>query len=146
MEDKNSVSRGYDDMLDLPHHVSSERPHMSRIDRAAQFSPFAALTGYDAAVRETARLTQPRIELDENRKSALNRKLQRLLEVLDERPEAAITYYVPDERKDGGSYVRVTGRIKKIDTYERTVVMTDRTVIPIDQICGIESSWFQDMD
>ena len=146
MEDKNSVFRRYDDLLDLPHHVSNVRPHMPRGDRAAQFSPFAALTGYDAAVRETARLTQPRRDLDESSISALNEKLQRLLELPDERPEVTITYYVPDERKAGGAYVGVTGRVKKIDGYTHTVVMTDRTAIPMEQIYGIEGKYFHDMD
>lgn len=146
MDDKSSVLQRYDDLLDLPHHVSCVRPHMPRIDRAAQFSPFAALTGYDDAVRETARLTQPRIELDENRISVLNERLQILLELLDQRPEVTITYYVPDARKAGGAYVNVTGRVKKIDGYAHTVAMTDQTVIPIGQICGIESNWFQNMD
>ncbi|MGN1003726.1 MAG: hypothetical protein ACI4O5_02735 [Oscillospiraceae bacterium] len=144
MADKRS--HRYDDLLDLPHHVSGKRSHMSGPDRAAQFSPFAALAGYDAAVRETARLTQTRRDLDESRISALNEKLQRLLELRDQRPEVTITYFMPDERKAGGAYVDVTGRVKKIDTYTHTVVMTDRTAIPIGQICGIEGGCFHDMD
>lgn len=144
MADKRS--HRYDDLIGLPHHVSGGRPHMSRLDRAAQFSPFAALTGYDAAVRETARLTQPRAELDESRKAVLNEKLQRLRERLDERPEVAITYFVPDERKAGGAYVCITGRVKKIDTYAHTVVLMDRTAIPMEQIYGIEGKCFSDMD
>lgn len=132
----------YRDMIDLPHHVSATRAHMPMIDRAAQFSPFAALTGYDAAVKETARLTQERMELDENRKSMLNEQLQMVLERQDEPPEIIITYYVPDERKAGGAYVRITGKIKKVDEYERAIVMTDKTVIPIEQIYEIESDLF----
>ena len=146
MDDKKGAAHSYDDLIGLPHHVSAARPHMSLLDRAAQFSPFAALTGYDAAVRETARLTQPRRELDESSIAALNEKLQRLLELRDERPEVTITYYVPDERKDGGAYVHAEGRVKKIDAYEHTVVMADRTVIPMEQICAIEGKCFQDMD
>lgn len=146
MNDKSGGSHCYDDLLDLPHHVSSERPHMSMLDRAAQFSPFAALTGYDAAVREAARLTQPRVELDESSKAMLNEKLQQLLELLEERPEVVITYYVPDERKAGGAYIRAVGQVKKIDGYHHTIVMMDRTEIPFEQIYGIESTAFRDMD
>lgn len=142
MNDKGNATHCYDDIINLPHHVSAVHPRMSMIDRAAQFSPFAALTGYEAAVKETARLTQERVELDESRKSMLNEKLQMVQELLDERPEITITYYVPDERKAGGAYVSVTGQTKKIDEYERVVVLMDNTVIPIDQIYGIESEYF----
>lgn len=142
MNNKGSATHRYDDIINLPHHASAVHPRMSMIDRAAQFSPFAALTGYEAAVKETARLTQERVELDESRKSVLNEKLQMVQELLDERPEVTITYYVPDERKAGGAYVSVTGQIKKIDEYERVVVLMNNTVIPIDQIYGIESEYF----
>ena len=146
MKDKSGGAHRYDDLLDLPHHVSGTRPHMSMRDRAAQFSPFAALTGYDAAVRETARLTQPRAELDESSKAMLNEKLQQLQELLEERPEVVITYYVPDERKAGGAYVRAAGQVKKIDGDRRTIVMMDRTEIPLEQIYGIESGALRDRD
>ena len=146
MDDKTGAVHSYDDLIGLPHHVSAVRPHMSRLDRAAQFSPFAALTGYDAAVRETARLTQPCIELDESSRAVLNEKLQRLRERLNEWTEVAITYFVPDGRKAGGAYIRVTGQVKKIDTYARTVVLMDRTVIPMEQIYSIEGKCFPDMD
>ena len=99
----------YDDIIHLPHHVSATRPRMPMLDRAAQFSPFVALTGYEAAVRETARLTDQRVELDESAKAELDRKL-RLLLSLPGQPEASITYFRPDERKEGGAYETVTGR------------------------------------
>lgn len=104
----------YDKIINLPHHVSSTHPHMSMIDRAAQFSPFAALTGYDAAVKETARLTEQKIELDEYEKAALDQRILLLQEHLKELPEVTITHFVPDERKDGGKYFSITEAVKKI--------------------------------
>ena len=95
----------YNDIIDLPHHISTTRPRMSMLDRAAQFSPFAALTGYDAAIKETGRLTGQRIELTEECRAVLDRKQQVLLENLAEHPEVSVTYFVPDERKSGGAYV-----------------------------------------
>ena len=116
------------------------------IDRAAQFSPFAALTGYDAAVKETARLTEDWVELDEYQKSALNDRLQILQERLSNTPVISITYFVPDERKSGGAYCTETGIIKKIDYYERAVIMRSGTHIPIDEIIGIEGDLFNQLD
>ena len=132
----------YDDIINLPHHTSPKRPRMSMIDRAAQFSPFAALTGYDAAVKETARLTDRRIELDEYSKAALDERLQLIQEHLKEYPEVTITYFQPDERKDGGAYLSVTGSVKKIDTYEKCIVMMDKQKILIDEIFAIDGDIF----
>lgn len=128
----------YDDMLHLPHHVSPRRPQMPLSDRAAQFSPFAALTGHEAAIKETARLTDERIELDENRKSILNGKLQMILEYVEQHPEITVTYFVPDEKKSGGAYTTFTGCVKKINLYEKTLVMKEGMRIPIEQIYEIE--------
>lgn len=128
----------YDDIINLPHHTSNSRPHMSAHDRAAQFSPFAALTGYDAAITETGRLTDKRVELDEYRKADLNERLCKIQAQMDEQPEVSITYFQPDKKKSGGAYITVTGCVKKIDAYERTVVMQDDTNIPIDGIFEIE--------
>ncbi len=136
----------YDDIINLPHHTSPKRPRMSMIDRAAQFSPFAALTGYDAAVKETARLTDRRIELDEYSKAALDERLQLIQDHLQEYPEVTITYFQPDKRKDGGAYLSVTGSIKKIDTYEKCVVMMDKQKILIDEIFGIDGDMFLSME
>ena len=136
------MMREYDDIIHLPHHVSTTRPHMAVIDRAAQFSPFAALTGHDAAIKETARLTEERVELDEYMKESLNGKLQIIVERLKEQPEIKITYFRPDEKKDGGAYVTDSGTVKKIDGYKRIVVMTNRTEIPIDEIVSIEGDIF----
>lgn len=129
----------YDDIIDLPHPTSTKHPRMPLADRAAQFSPFAALTGHEAAIRETARLTDRRVELDEDEKAALDRKLRLLTEHLEERPAVRITYFQADQRKDGGSYETADGSIKKLDDVERVVVMTDGRRIPIDDIYEIES-------
>ncbi|MEG2989294.1 MAG: hypothetical protein RR807_07820 [Oscillospiraceae bacterium] len=128
----------YDDMLHLPHHVSEKHPSMPSRDRAAQFSPFAALTGYDAAVKETARLTDRRVELDEGEKEAIDQRLTLVQERLPQPTEVTITYFVPDKKKAGGAYVSVSGTVKKIDDYERAVVLSDGTNIPIDDILQID--------
>lgn len=137
------MTKAYDDIIHLPHHVSATHPHMPVIDRAAQFSPFAALTGYDAAIKETARLTDEKVELDEYMKDVLNDRLQIIADRLKEHPEIAITYFQPDVKKNGGAYVTVSGRAKKIDEYKRVVVMSDGTVVPIDEIINIEGQIFE---
>ena len=136
----------YDAIINLPHPTSKKHPRMSMLSRAAQFSPFAALTGYDAAVKETARLTDQRVELDEYQKAALDERLQIIQEHLQERLEVSLTYFQPDERKDGGAYLTITGVVKKIDVYECCVVMMDKTTIPIYEIVGIEGELFRDID
>jgi hypothetical protein len=118
---------------------------MPAIDRAAQFSPFAALTGYDAAIKETARLTDERVELDEYMKDVLSDRLQIITDQLKEYPKIAVTYFQPDEKKNGGTYTTVIGTVKKIDEYERVVVMTDGTWIPIDEIISIDGQIFDTM-
>lgn len=132
----------YDDIIDLPHHQSATRPHMSVHDRAAQFSPFAALTGYEAAVSETARLTEGKIELDEDAREALDEKLQFLQESAGGQ-QVSVTYFQPDIRKKGGAYLSVSGIIKKINTYERVIVLEDGTTISVDDILDIQSEIFQ---
>ena len=133
MED---ASRYYD-IIDLPHHVSMRRPRMSMLSRAAQFSPFAALAGYEASIQEAARLTDTRIELDEYAKAALDAKL-RLLQSDPQMP-VSITYFVPDARKAGGAYVTAEGSVRKVDG--SIVRMADRTEIPIKDIIGIEGDF-----
>lgn len=135
----------YEDIINLPHHVSSTRPQMSMLDRAAQFSPFAALTGYDAAIKETGRLTDEKIELDEDTKAALDMKQAYLIEMIDEQPEISITYFLPDTKKSGGAYVTVTGNLKCFDEYERLLILTDGKKIPMDDIADIESDLFRGM-
>jgi len=128
--------------MGLPHHVSKTRPQMPMSDRAAQFAPFAALTGYDAAIKETRRLTDERIELDVEALSALDMKYQLLMEALDEAPEVTITYFRPDERKAGGKYVSAVGAVKKIDDFERRITMQDGAKIPMDDVLSIEGELF----
>lgn len=124
----------YDDIINLPHHVSGTHAHMPAADRAAQFAPFAALTGHQEAVRETARHTDERIELDESCKEVLDEKLRYIREQAGERPVVTVTYFVPDDHKSGGSYVTVTGRMKKIDEYEKSLVMDDGERIWMEDI------------
>ena len=139
------MSDKYDDIIGLPHHRSEKHPHMSLHDRAAQFAPFAALTGHNDAIRETARLTDRRIELDEGTKEFLSAKLSLIENNLDENPPVSITYFVQDARKEGGAYISAAGAVKKIDEYERTVTMRDKTVIPIDDIIEIDGELFDEM-
>lgn len=124
----------YDDILDLPHPTSKKHPRMSMYARAAQFAPFAALTGYGDAIKETARITDQQLELDENEKALLNEKLQLLRQHLPGKPKITITYFVPDTKKAGGSYQTITGFVKKLQEYERRLIMTNGTIIPLDTI------------
>lgn len=132
----------YDDIINLPHHVSPTRQRMSMHDRAAQFAPFAALTGYEAAVGETARLTAERRELDAQEAEELNRRLAALIANLPDRPEATIEYFVPDDRKSGGAYVTVTGRVRHISVPEKTLVMEDGAEIPMEDIVSMTGEIF----
>ena len=136
----------YEDILHLPRPVSSTRPRMSLADRAAQFSPFAALTGHGAAIRETARLTDRRRELSEDEQTSLGDKLTMLAEIASDHPVVSVTYFQADEKKDGGSYVAAADAVKKIDEYERGIMLMDGTRIPIRDISEIESELFEKMD
>ncbi|MBQ6450607.1 MAG: hypothetical protein IJJ29_01640 [Solobacterium sp.] len=129
----------YDDILYLPHHQSKVHPHMPREDRAAQFAPFAALTGYDDQIRETARLTDSRIELEENSKERLNDIMQYIQRHLEDQPQAVITYFVEDERKEGGRYITEHVQIRKIDLLQRRIITADKETIPMDDILDIQS-------
>jgi len=128
----------YDDIIDLPRHISVKRQPMSRYDRAAQFSPFAALNGYDEAVEETARLTGERIELDESEIERLNRKLLEINAGLEERSGISVTYFVPDERKKGGRYESFCGELKRIDELEGILIFKDGKRIRIDRTVEID--------
>lgn len=127
----------YDDIINLPHHESPTRPRMPMIDRAAQFSPFAALTGYDEAIKETERIVDERIELDGDTVAWLDGQLKLLRSRVKENPTVVLTYFLPDEKKAGGKYVTVTGNVKKIDEYGKIIVLEDKTKIPINEIIGI---------
>lgn len=137
-EEKKKMSVSYDEMLYMPHPVSRKHPQMSRYDRAAQFSPFAALTGHEAAVQEAARVTEERAELDEGEKERLNEILYTLLEKYQGHPDISVTYFCPDKRKSGGKYVTETGKIQKLDTFRRTIRLDNQSEIPLDQISNIE--------
>lgn len=128
------MSGKYDAILHLPHHVSATRARMSMTDRAAQFSPFAALTGYEAAIQETGRLTDQRIELSEYQKALLDETVRRIMDRLPEPTVVQMTWFVPDTRKSGGAYRTELCTIKKADLYRRSLLLADGTVIPMDEI------------
>ncbi len=132
----------YDDIIDLPHHVSRRHPQMSLYNRAAQFAPFAALSGHDDAIEETARLTEARRELTQGERDILNRKLHWLLQ-RDDNPVIDITYFQPDKRKSGGRYCTVTGTVKKVDHAEGRIVMADRTAIQFDAVSDMQGKIFE---
>ena len=132
----------YEDIINLPHHVSTKHPEMTRIARAAQFAPFAALTGYSDAISETERLTTKRIELDDGLKVILNKKLHLILDNIKEIPQVTFTYFIYDNLKTGGKYITITGKVKKIDIVNGYIFLTDKTKIPIDEIININSNLF----
>lgn len=134
----------YDDIIHLPHHVSLTRPQMSMHDRAAQFAPFRALTGHGDAISETERLTERRPELTEDARAELDRKYRLLMAHIAEQPEVIITYFVPDPHKQGGALRTVTGRIKKLDAYGRSIVMLDGSVIPMDETVELAAAMLND--
>ena len=121
-------------------------PQMTQHGRAAQFSPFAALTGYDAEISETARLTNKRLKLSEDKKADLNERMQILLENVQDRPLVTITYFISDERKTGGSYKSVSGSVRRVDEYELLIIFTDGTTIPMGDIYNIEGEIFSVID
>ena len=137
------MSGRYDDIIDLPHPTPRRHPRMPIRERAAIFSPFAALSGHGAAIAETARLTERRMELDEDTKAELDRRQAVLLAHIGEQPEVTVTWFQPDERKDGGAYVTTTGRLKKLRELERLLVLADGTEIPLEDVVALESGIFQ---
>ena len=136
------MKNSYEDMIHLPHHVSQEHAQMTMQERAAQFSPFAALTGYGDTFKETARLTDEWIEPDEQEKEELNRRLRQAVE---EKLTVTITYYIPDAKKQGGTYAMTTGVIRKVDEYAGTIKMLAGEIIPIENIHGVENHGFDDI-
>jgi hypothetical protein len=131
----------YDDIIDLPHHVSERHPQMSMYNRAAQFAPFAALTGHNAAITEVARLTEAEQELSESDAEVLNRKLA-YLHSLDEKPTISVTYFVPDDKKEGGSYHTATGIVKSVEPDKGVLQFEDGTCIPVIRIKDIDGECF----
>ena len=140
------MDKNYDDIINLPHYVSKKHPQMSIEARSAQFAPFSALTGYDEAIKETARLTDKRIEIDDGLKIILNNKLQYILENLKLKPEIILTYFVYDDKKIGGKYVEKIGIVKKIDMVEQYVMLIDKTKIPVLEIINITGEIFNSME
>ena len=128
----------YEDIIHLSRPVSPRHLPMSHYDRAAQFAPFAALTGYDAVIAETARLTDGEMFLDVGAEAELDGKLREIREQLHQHPRVTVTYFRPDSRKQGGAYVTISGKVKKIDEYAQTLVLTDNTAIDLQKICKIE--------
>ncbi len=127
----------YHDIINLPHYISKTRPHMPLIDRAAQFSSFAALSGHKEAIKETERITDEMLELSEDTKKILSEKLTKLKNCINEYPEIEITYFVPDTKKAGGSYNTIIGKIKKYDEYNRVLILDNNTVIHFDYIYNV---------
>ena len=136
------MTDNYDDIIHLPRHVSKRHPQMSLYNRAAQFAPFAALTGYGAAIAETARQTSPKIEMMEDNRQLMDRKFSILSSHLEEEPTISITIFQPDSRKLGGHYLTITGIVKAIRTNERIIILKDRKKISIDAIIGLEGELF----
>lgn len=139
-------SQKYEDILYLPHHQSETHPHMSLYDRAAQFSPFAALTGHEAAIQETQRLTEREMQLDENVLEKLNEKWQWIEAHLSQQPEITFTCFIPDAKKDGGSYRQVTGHVKKIDWYEKRIVLAEAGALEISHIVEMASLLWENVE
>lgn len=135
----------YKDIINLPHHTSKTRSRMTVYNRAAQFSPFAALTGYDEAVKETARLTKERVELDEYQIAIINDKLNMALEKKHLNSVLSITFFKPDDKKKGGEYLTVLGVIKRIDEVNHSVILRDKSVIPINFIYSIDGEIFENL-
>ena len=132
----------YSDIIDMPHHVSKDRPHLSMHQRAAQFSPFAALVGYEDVIEETRRQTDLKRELDETEKAELDRKLSVIAAHLTERPIVVIEYFVPDKTKTGGEYVFKSGTVAKILQVQKKIVLGDETEIRIEDIADISGELF----
>lgn len=138
--------KDYSDIINMPHHVSNNRPQMSMRDRAAQFAPFAALTGYDDAVRETARQTNQKIELLDEQVAILNEKILFLIEKIKDNLEITITYFIPDKKKEGGAYATVKGIVKKIDEYNKLIILNDGREIMMDSIFDLQGDIFSVFD
>lgn len=136
------VTDHYEDIICLPHHVSKVHPPMGRLNRAAQFSPFAALSGYEEAVEETARLTQEWVEPEESERARLDEKLQILQHYAQTRPALTVTYFEPDSRKEGGAYRTLEGIFKTIDPCARKLILSGETPVPVDRIVGLDSPLF----
>lgn len=139
---RQGMKKDYSDIINLPHHVSSKHKPMPLRDRAAQFAPFAALTGHGAAISETARLTTEMVELSEDAKALLDMKQQILIDAALLHPVVTVTYFQQDELKHGGTYLTLTGHIKEVDQSERVIIMESGERIELDSVAGLESELF----
>ena len=137
------IEDNYEDIINLPHYEPKNHVRMSIQARAAQFAPFAALTGYEEAVKETARITEERIEIEEGLKNFLNSRLQIILDNIKEKPEVSFTYFVYDKNKSGGKYVTITDNVCKIDIVNNYIILSNKTMIPINEIINITGSIFK---
>ena len=135
----------YEDIINMPHHVSSKRPQMSREQRAAQFAPFSALTGYEDAIKETARLTNRKIEVDDGLREILNNKLNIINENISKNYLVTITYFIPDKKKNGGEYINIVGEVRRIDIVNNIIIMKDKTKINMNDVLNIQSDLFKDI-
>ena len=136
----NDISK-YKDIINLPHHISKKHPQMSLEMRSAQFAPFSPLTGYESAVKETGRLTDKRIEINEEQEELLSQKLQEIKEKITQKPQITVTYFIPDTKKAGGEYKTITGNVRKIDEYKNTIILENKLEIPISEITEILDKW-----
>ena len=134
------MTEDFSDIINLPHHQSRRHPQMSMKERAAQFAPFAALTGYGSAISEVARLTEEQVPLGDDDNDRLNRLVTHIADRISEQPSVTVVYFKPDSRKQGGSYETITGRLKRIDDYEQQLVMLDGTAIPFENIMDISQN------
>lgn len=140
------TKNNYEDIIDIPHHTSSKHPRMTIEARSAQFAPFSALTGYNEAVKETARVTEEKIEIDDGLKIVINNKLQIINNNIKDNPKVSITYFIKDKNKEGGEYITIRGTIKKLDSIKELVILEDKTIIPIKDIINITSSLFSSLE
>lgn len=140
------TKNNYEDIIDMPHHTSSKHPRMTIEARSAQFAPFSALTGYNEAVKETARVTEEKIEIDDGLKIIINNKLQIINNNIKDNPKVSITYFIKDKNKEGGEYITIRGTIKKLDSIKELVILEDKTIIPIKDIINITSSLFSSLE
>ena len=135
----------YSSIINLPHHVSKVHEQMPMIDRAAQFAPFTALTGYDSEIKETARYVGEKIELEDEVLVSLNSKILKLMECIKQKPLVNFVVFKEDDHKDGGEYITITGAVKKIDEIERKIILQDKTSISINNILDISGDIFKDL-
>lgn len=140
------TSKTYEDIINLPHPEPKNHMRMSKEARSAQFAPFAALTGHSDAIKETSRLTTKRIEIDDNLKSILNNKLQLIIDNIKDMPKITFTYFIYDNKKNGGKYINITGSVRKIDPIKGRVILLDKTTIPINEIINIKGDLFNNYE